>query len=125
MHEHIHAHVGVTTGLAGSATVANRAAAFDVTGCKTTEKPSDIFRFFHKTAWQGSSNFYSDIRNTSSSECTKYYCVNCRCSTVTMPIRSDSYATWSTSEPVASVQLPLNSMLFCPVEVLPRGFVMS
>ena len=65
-----------------------------------------------------SSNFYSDLRNASSSELTKYYCVNCRCSAVTMPIRSSSYATSSTSELVVSVQLPLNSMFFCHVEVL-------
>ena len=40
------------------------------------------------------------------------------CSTVTMPIKLSSYATWCTSETVASVQLPLNSMFFCLVEVL-------
>ena len=68
--------------------------------------PSVMFRFFHKTAWQESSNFYSDLRNASSSELTKYYCVNCCCSAVTMPIRSSSYATWSTSELLVSVQLP-------------------
>ena len=96
----------------------NRAAVFDVTGRKTTETPSVIFRFFHKTAWQESSNFYSDLRNTSSSELTKYYYVNCCCSAVTMPIRSSSYATSNTSELVVSVQLPLNSMFFCCVEVL-------
>ena len=44
--------------------------------------------------------------------------VNCRCSTVTMLIRSNSYATWSASESVVSVQLPLNSTFFCHVEVL-------
>ena len=52
---------------------------------------------------KNSSNFYSDLRNASSLELTKYYCVNCRCSAVTMPIRSSSYATWNTSETVVSV----------------------
>ena len=89
-----------------------RAAAFDVTGRKTTETSSVIFRFSHKTAWQESSNFYSDLRNASRSELTKYYCVNYHCSAVTMPIRSSSYATSSTSELLVSVQLPLNSMFF-------------
>ena len=89
----------------------HRAAAFDVTGRKTTETSSVIFRFSHKTAWQESSNFYSDLRNASRSELTKYYCVNYHCSAVTMPIRSSSYATSSTSELLVSVQLPLNSML--------------
>ena len=101
---------------------AYRVAAFDVTGRKTTETPSVILRFSHKTAWQESSNFYSDLRNANSSELTKYYCVNCRCSAVTMPIRSSSYATSSTSELVVSVQLPLNTMLFCHAEVLSHVF---
>ena len=95
-----------------------RAAAFDVTGRKTTETSSVIFRFSHKTAWQESSNFYSDLRNASRSELTKYYCVNYHCSAGTMPIRSSSYATLSTSELLVSVQLPLNSMFFCHAEVL-------
>ena len=30
----------------------HRAAAFDITGRKTTETPSVILRFSHKTAWQ-------------------------------------------------------------------------
>ena len=102
-----------------------RAAAFDVTGRKTTETPSVILRFSHKTAWQESSNFYSDLRNASSSELTKYYCVNCCCSTVTMPIRSSSYTTWSTSELVVSVQLPLNTMFFCHAEVLSHMFFLA
>ena len=79
---------------------------------------SVIFRFTHKTARQESSKFYSDLRNTSSLELTKYYCINCRCSTVTMPIKLNSYVTWSTSETVASVQLPLNAVFFCLVEVM-------
>ena len=87
-----------------------RAAVFDIIGRKSTEIPSVIFRFFHKTAWQESSNFHSDLRNSSSLEITKYYCVNCRCSAVTMPIRSNSYVTSSTSEQVVSAQLP---MFFC------------
>jgi len=32
---------------------------------------------------------------------------------VTMPIKLSNYATWSTSETVASVQLPLNAVFFC------------
>ena len=57
------------------------------------------------------SNFYSDLRNASSVELAKYYyCVDCRFSVVTMPIRLSSCATWSTIERVASVQLPLNSL---------------
>ena len=58
------------------------------------------------------SNFYSDLRNASSSELMKYYYVNCCCSAVTMLIRSSSYATWSTSDTVVSVQLPLISTFF-------------
>ena len=96
----------------------NRVLESDVTCRKTTETPSVILRFFHKSVWQESSNFYSDLRNASSSELTKYYCVNCRCSAVTKPIRSSSYATWSASESVVSVQLPLNSTFFCYTEVL-------
>ena len=63
--------------------------------------------FFHKTAWQESSDFYSDLRNERSSD-LQSTTVNCHCSAVTMPIRSSSYATWSTSEFIVSVQLPLN-----------------
>jgi len=47
--------------------------------------------------------FYSDLRNASSLELTKHYCINCRCSEVAMPIKLSSYVTWSTSETVASV----------------------
>ena len=50
-------------------------------------------------------------------ELTKYYCVNCHCSAVAMLIKLSSYMTWSASETVASVQLPLNSVLFCLAEV--------
>ena len=84
-----------------------RAAAFDIIGRKAAKTPSVIIiPFLHKTAWQESSNFYSDLRNSSSSELTMYYCVNCCCNAVTMPIRLSSYATSSTSEAVVSVQLP-------------------
>jgi len=38
-------------------------------------------------------------------------------SAVTVPIKLSSYATWSTSEMVASVQLPLNSVFFCLAEI--------
>ena len=37
---------------------------------------------------------------------------------VTTLIRLSSYTTWSTSETVVSVQLPLNSMFICHTEVL-------
>jgi len=40
------------------------------------------------------------------------------CSAVTMPIKLSSYTTWSTSEMVASVQLPLNFVFFCLAEDL-------
>ena len=66
---------------------------------------------------QESSKFYSNFRNTSSLEHAKCYCVNCRCSAVTMPTTLSSYVTWSTSERVASVQLPMNSIFFCLAEV--------
>ena len=35
-----------------------------------------------------------------------------------MPIKLNSYVTWSTSETVASVQLPLNAVFFCLAEVV-------
>ena len=65
-----------------------------------------------------SSEFYSDLRNASSLELTKYYCINCRCSAVNMPVKLSSYVTWNTSETVASVQLPLNAVFFCLAEVV-------
>ena len=86
----------------------DRAAAFNVTGRKTSATLSVLFRFAHKSARQESSKFYSDLRNASSLSLTKYYCINCHCSTVTMLIKLSSYVTWSTSETVASVQLPSN-----------------
>ena len=95
-----------------------RAAAFDVTGRKTSATLSVIFRFAYKTARQEGSKFYSDLRNASSLELTKYYCIDCRCSAVAMPIKLSSYVTWITGETVASVQLPLNAMFFCLVEVV-------
>ena len=64
------------------------------------------------------STFYSDLRNASSLAPTKYYCINCHCSAVTMPIKLNSYVTWKTSETVASVQLPLNAVFFCLAEVV-------
>ena len=79
---------------------------------------SVLFRFAHKTARQESSKFYNDLRNASSVELTQYYCINCHCSAVTMPIKLNSYVTWSTSETVASVQLPLNDVFFCLAEVV-------
>ena len=96
----------------------HRAAAFDVTGCKTSATLSVLFRFAHKTARQESSKFYNDLRNASSLALTKYYCINCHFSAVTMPIKLSSYVTWSTSETVASVQLPLNAVFFCLAEVV-------
>ena len=65
--------------------------------------------YSRKNAEQESSKFYSDLRNPSSLERTKYHCVNCHCSAVTCTMLISSYATWSTSETLASVQLPLNS----------------
>ena len=50
--------------------------------------------------------------------CTKACCVNCRCSAVTVPIRSGSYATWSARETVVSIQPPLSSTFFCLADVL-------
>jgi len=82
-----------------------RAAVFDIAGCKTTVIPSVTSRFIRKTARQESSKFCSDLINTSSMKLTKYYCVNCRCSAVTMPIKLSSYMTWSASERVASVEM--------------------
>ena len=79
---------------------------------------SVLFRFTHKTARQESSTFYSDLRNASSLALTKYYCINFRCSAATMPIKLSNYVTWSTSETVASVQLPLNAVFFCLAEVV-------
>ena len=69
--------------------VTRTAAAFDVTGRKASATPSVIFCFMCKTAGKKSSKFYSDLRNASSLELTKYY-VNCRCSTVTMLIKLSS-----------------------------------
>ena len=48
-----------------------RLAVFVVTSRKTTETPSVIFRFSHKSAGQERSNFYGDLRNASSLELTK------------------------------------------------------
>ena len=70
-----------------------RAAAFDVTGHKISATLSDILRFAHKTARQENSKFYSDLRNVSSLELTKYYCINCHCSAVTMTIKLSSCGT--------------------------------
>ena len=100
------------------AAMRRRAAAFDVTGRKTSATLSVLFGLAHKTAMQESSKFYSDLRNASSLALTKYYCINCHCSAVTMPIKLSSYVTWSTSETVASVQLPLNAVFFCLAEVV-------
>ena len=86
---------------------------------------SVLIRFTHKTARQESSKFYCDLRNASSLALTKYYCINCHCSAVTMPIKLSSYVTWSTRETVASVQLPLNTVFFCLAEVVSCDFVTS
>jgi len=84
----------------------------------TSATLSDILRFAIKITRQESSKFYSDLRNASSLELTKYYCINCCCSAVAMPIKLSSYATGSISGTVASVQLPLNAVFFCLVEVV-------
>jgi len=97
---------------------AYRAAVFDITGRKTSATLSVLFRFAHKNAGQEGSKFYSDLRNASSLAPTKYYCINCHCSAVTMPIKLSSYMTWRTSETVASLQLPLNPVFFCLAEVV-------
>ena len=55
----------------------NRAAAFDITGHKTS---AVIFRFVCNNARQESSKFYGDLRNASSLELAKYHCINCHCS---------------------------------------------
>jgi len=91
----------------------DRPATFDVKGCKTPP-PLHSVLFIRL---QGS-KFYGDLRNASNLELLKYYYVNCHCSTVAMPIWLSSYAAWSTSETVASVQLPLNAVFFCLAEVL-------
>ena len=93
--------VQLETGAEGTLLRANRVAAFDVTGCKIPSIPSVLFARLH--ARQESSKFYSDLRNASSLELTKCYCVNCHCSTVAMSIKLSSYATWSTSEAVGSL----------------------
>jgi len=57
-----------------------------------------------------SGKFYSELGNRSSLELTKYYCINCCCSTVTIPIKLSSCVTWSTSEIVASVLLSVREL---------------
>ena len=91
-----------------------RAAVFDVTGCKTSATLSVICRFAHNTARQESSKFYSDLRNASS----QVLLYQRSLSAVTMPIKLSCYITWSTSETVASVQLPLNAAFFCLAELV-------
>ena len=48
------------------------AAAFDITGRKTSATPSVIFCFIHKNAWQERSMFHSDVRHASSLALTEY-----------------------------------------------------
>ena len=105
----------------GSHSMHIRAAAFDVTGRKTSATPSVIFRFIHSNAWQESSKFYSDLWNANSSELAKYYCVNCCCSAVTMLITH-----WVAMQPGVQVR---RTLLFschwtlcssCHAEVLSR-----
>ena len=50
-----------------------------------------IFCFICKNARQESSKFYSVLRNAKSLELTKYYCVNCHHSAVTMLIKQSRY----------------------------------
>ena len=70
--------------------IVNRAAAFDVTGCKTSTIPFVIFCSICKNAGQEREKFYSDLRIASSLELMKYYCINCRCNAVAMPIKLSS-----------------------------------
>jgi len=91
-----------------------RAAAFDVMSYSFYLLYSILFVGNER---QESSKFYSDLRNTNSLEPTiKCYFINWHCSAVTMTIKLSSYMTWSTSEKVASIQLPLNSVFFHLVE---------
>ena len=46
----------------------------------------------------------SSIKEANCLELAKYSCVNCHCSAVTMPIKLDSYVTWSASETVAALR---------------------
>ena len=55
--------------------------------------------------------FVSDLRNASTLELTKHYCINFCPSADTMPTKLSSYVTWNASETVASAQLPLNSVI--------------
>ena len=70
-----------------------------------------------QNARQESSKFYRDFRNANNLELTKHYCGNCHYSAIIMPIKLNSYMTWSRRETVPSVQLPLNAVFFCLVEV--------
>ena len=63
-----------------------RAAACDVTGCETSA-----------TSLLYSISFIR-LHGKKALELTKYYSINCHCSTVTMLIKLSSYVTWSTSE---------------------------
>jgi len=70
-----------------------------------------IFHFIHKNAGQE-----TVILETQAAR--NLPCANFHCSAVTMLIKLSSYVTWSMSETAASVQLPLNSVIFCLVEAL-------
>lgn len=61
---------------------------------KQPQTPSVRFCDIPNNAWQENGKFYGDLRNTSILELMKYYCVHCRCSSVTMLIKLSSYATW-------------------------------
>lgn len=54
--------------------------------------------------WRQGKKILSSIKEANSLELAKYYCVNCRCSAVTMPIKLDSYVSWSASELVAALR---------------------
>jgi len=89
-----------------------RAAAFDITGCNHPPLHPVLSIGMH------GKKVVQCLRTANSLELTKYYCVNCCCIAVTMPIKLNSYAVWSASERVASVWLPLNSTFFCLAEIL-------
>jgi len=83
---------------------------------------SVIFRFAHKTARQELVSSTVILETQAAWHLPSiYYCINFRCSAVTMLIKLSSYVTWSTSETVASVQLLLNAVFFCLAEVQARS----
>jgi len=87
---------------------------FDVTDRKTTTIPSVAFQLQGKKVVR--SRVILEMQAAWNLPSTTVSTVT----VVQLPCRFklSSYATWSTSETVASLQLPLNSVLFCTEEVL-------